>query len=240
MRSGFPLRLHYRLELWRARSGWFDQFINQWSWDAVARHDPLADDFVLIRTGGSVTRYSAPDELEHALEIPYKVNLKPPPKGSGRFYFLCRLEVTTLNDTDLEELTRWLKADVSREIRSEPGFAHAGAAPGAMVRLEAGEQRAVPEVLGTVAVAVQPVEHRGSGAGRSIGLRGAGGVEHHARRQHALGGDTGARIGMHRTHPARRVTGYEHSEHGRACRGRDDPGDGPAHSASSRASTSLP
>src|SRR2546425_2648273 len=46
MRSGFPLRLHYRLELWRARSGWFDQFINQWSWDAVARHDPLADDFV--------------------------------------------------------------------------------------------------------------------------------------------------------------------------------------------------
>ena len=24
MRSGFPLRLHYRLELWRARSGWFD------------------------------------------------------------------------------------------------------------------------------------------------------------------------------------------------------------------------
>src|SRR5438876_5576488 len=43
----------------------------------------------------------------------------------------------------------------------------------------------------------------------------------HARRQHALGGDTGARIGMHRTDPARRVTGYEHSKHGRACRGRD-------------------
>ena len=119
MRSGFPLRLHYRLELWRARSGWFDQFINQWSWDAVARHDPLADDFVLIRTGGSVTRYSAPDELEHALEIPYKVNLKPPPKGSGRFYFLCRLEVTTLNDTDLEELTRWLKGDVSPAVSGD-------------------------------------------------------------------------------------------------------------------------
>src|SRR5207245_6178442 len=68
------------------------------------------------------------------------------------------------------------RAALSREIRSEPGFAHAGAAPGAMVRLEAGEQRAVPEVLGTVAVAVQPVEHRGSGAGRSVGLRGGGGV----------------------------------------------------------------
>src|SRR5207247_1989881 len=39
MRSGFPLRLHYRLELWRSRSGWFDQYISEASWDAVARHD---------------------------------------------------------------------------------------------------------------------------------------------------------------------------------------------------------
>ncbi|HYT63777.1 MAG TPA: hypothetical protein VEL50_07740, partial [Gemmatimonadales bacterium] len=27
MRSGFPLRLHYRLELWKVRTSWFDQFI---------------------------------------------------------------------------------------------------------------------------------------------------------------------------------------------------------------------
>ena len=56
MRSGFPLRLHYRLEQWRSRSGWFDQYISEAPWDAAARHDPLADDFVLIRTGGSVAR----------------------------------------------------------------------------------------------------------------------------------------------------------------------------------------
>src|SRR2546426_12634368 len=99
LRSGFPLRLHYRLELWRSRSGWFDQYISEASWDAVARHDPLADDFVLIRTGGSVTRYGTPDDLERGLELPYRVNLKV--KGSGNFYFLCRLDVTTLNDTDL-------------------------------------------------------------------------------------------------------------------------------------------
>src|SRR5207244_11085507 len=60
MRSGFPLRLHYRLELWRARSGWFDQFINQSSWDAVARHDPLAHDFLLVLPGGSVTPHPPP------------------------------------------------------------------------------------------------------------------------------------------------------------------------------------
>ncbi len=114
MRSGFPLRLHYRLELWRSRSGWFDQYITEAPWDAVARHDPLADDFVLIRTGGSVARYGTPEDLERAFELPYRVNLKV--KGSGNFYFLCRLDVTTLNDTDLEELTRWLKGDVSPAV----------------------------------------------------------------------------------------------------------------------------
>ena len=114
MRSGFPLRLHYRLELWRSRSGWFDQHLTDDSWDAVARHDPLADDFVLLRTGGTVARYGTPEDLERALELPYRVSRKV--QGSGNFYFLCRLEVTTLNETDLEELTRWLKGDVGPEV----------------------------------------------------------------------------------------------------------------------------
>jgi len=114
MRSGFPLRLHYRLELWRSRSGWFDQFVTDFPWDAVARHDPLADDFVLLRSSGTVARYGTPDDLERALELPYRVNLKP--KGVGKFYFVCRLDVTTLNDTDLEELTRYLKGDVGPAV----------------------------------------------------------------------------------------------------------------------------
>ncbi len=137
MRSGFPLRLHYRLELWRARSGWFDQFVSDWSWDAVARHDPLADDFVLVRTGGAVTRYATRDSLERALEIPYRVRLAP--KTAGKFYFLCRLDVTTLNDTDLEELTRWLKGDVSPAVSGE------GNVGGALVR---GAQRILVRIAG--------------------------------------------------------------------------------------------
>jgi hypothetical protein len=137
MQSGFPLRLHYRLELWRARSGWFDQFVSDWSGDAVANHDPLADDFVLIRTGGAVTRYATADSLARALELPYRVRLAP--KGSGKFYFLCRLDVTTLNDTDLEELTRWLKGDVS------PAVSGQGNVGGALVR---GAQRILVRIAG--------------------------------------------------------------------------------------------
>ncbi len=137
MRSGFPLRLHYRLELWRSRSGWFDQFVTDFPWDAVARHDPLADDFVLLRSSGTVARYGSADDLQRALELPYRVTLKP--NGSGNFYFVCHLEVTTLNDTDLEELTRWLKGDVS------PAVSGGGNVGGALAR---GAQRLLVRIAG--------------------------------------------------------------------------------------------
>ena len=123
MRSGFPLRLHYKLELWKVRASWFDQFVREVSWDAVARNDPLADDFVLIRQGGAVSRYATPEELSAALEIPYTVTLRP--SGSGRYYFVARLEVTTLNDTDLQELSRWLSGDVGPAVSGEGNFGEA-------------------------------------------------------------------------------------------------------------------
>ena len=125
MRSGFPLRLHYRLELWRVRASWFDQFVREVSWDAVARNDPLADDFVLIRQGGAVSRYATPDELSAALDIPYTVTLRPTSPSGGRYYFVARLEVTTLNDTDLQELSRWLSGDVGPAVSGEGNFGQA-------------------------------------------------------------------------------------------------------------------
>jgi len=127
MRSGFPLRLHYRLELWKVRSSWFDQFLREVSWDAVARNDPLADDFMLIRQGGNVSRYATPEELSAALDIPYVVTLRPSSTSSGgsRYYFVARLEVTTLNDTDLEELSRWLSGDVGPVVSGEGNFGEA-------------------------------------------------------------------------------------------------------------------
>ena len=135
LRSGFPLRLHYRLELWRVRSTWFDQFQREASWDAVVRHDPLADDFVLLRTGARPTRFATAEELATALEIPYRVTLTP--RGSGRFYFSSRLDVTTLNDSDLRELSNWLKGDMTPAVSGEGtiGDALARGAQRALVRI---------------------------------------------------------------------------------------------------------
>jgi hypothetical protein len=137
MRSGFPLRLHFRLELWRVRSSWFDRYITGVEWDAVARHDPLADEFILIRTGGRVTRYNTTEDLAAALAVPYRVAIDP--RGNGRFYLLGRLEVTTLNDTDLEELTRWLRGDVTPAVSGRQSFGDA---------LAHGAQRALVRIAG--------------------------------------------------------------------------------------------
>lgn len=135
MRSGFPLRLHFRLELWKDRSGWFDRYITGVDWDAVARDDPLAEEFVLIRTGGTVTRYNTTEDLAQALAVPYRVTLET--SGGGRFYLIARLDVTTLNDTDLEELTRWLRGDVTPAVsgRENLGQALAHGAQRALVRI---------------------------------------------------------------------------------------------------------
>src|SRR5206468_717629 len=99
-------------------------------------------------TGGAVSRYTTADSLERALEIPYRVRLAP--QGPGRFYFLCRLDITTLNDTDLEELTRWLKGDVSPAVSGEGnvGGALVRGAQRIVGRLARGPQRVHSRLLG--------------------------------------------------------------------------------------------
>jgi len=139
MRSGFPLRLHFRLELWQVRSSWFDRFVRELTWDAVARHDPLADDYVLLRAGGRVTRHPSAVDLAAALALPYRITLTPPDSGRHRYYYLCRLEVTTLNDTDLAELERWLRGDVGSAVSGEGDFGEA---------LARGAQRVLVRIAG--------------------------------------------------------------------------------------------
>jgi hypothetical protein len=135
LRSGFPLRLHYRLELWRVRSSWFDVFVREVGWDAVARHDPLTEEFVLLRTGGAMSRHATPEDLDRALAIPYRVTLTA--GGGDTYYYLARLEATTLNQSDLDELTRWLRGDVGPAVseRGNVGDALARGAQRTLLRL---------------------------------------------------------------------------------------------------------
>lgn len=113
LRSGLPVRLHYTLGVWRSRGGWFDAFERQVVWDVVLRHEPLLDQYtVLTLVGGRVRerRYATLDALSAALAFAYQVSVRP--GAPGRYYYTASLEISTLSDSDLDELQRFLEGDL--------------------------------------------------------------------------------------------------------------------------------
>ena len=113
LRSGLPVRLHYRLEIWRSRGGWLDLLTRQTEWDVVVRHEPLLDQYSLLTlfaNRAQERRYATVDALSAALAFAYQVNVGPTEPGS--YYYTAVLEVSTLSDSDLDELERFLEGDL--------------------------------------------------------------------------------------------------------------------------------
>jgi hypothetical protein len=118
LRSGLPVRLHYRVEVWRSREGWFDTFGRQAEWDVLIRHEPLLDQYTLLTlvgAGRQERRYATLDALGAALAFAYQVNVRP--SQQGRYYYAASLQVSTLSDSDLDELEKFLAGDPGRAGR---------------------------------------------------------------------------------------------------------------------------
>jgi hypothetical protein len=118
LRSGLPVRLHYRLEIWRSRGGWLDLLTRQTEWDVVVRHEPLLDQYTLLTlfaNRAQERRYATVDALSAALAFSYQVNVRP--SEPGRYYYTAVLEVSTLSDSDLDELERFLDGDLGDVAR---------------------------------------------------------------------------------------------------------------------------
>ena len=112
LRSGLPVRLHYRVQVWRSRDGWFDNFERQTQWDVVVRHEPLLDQYSLLTIVGGrgrERRFATLDALSAALRFSFQVNVQP--ESSGRYYYSATLEISTLSDSDLDELRRFLEGE---------------------------------------------------------------------------------------------------------------------------------
>jgi hypothetical protein len=126
LRSGLPVRLHYRVEVWRSRDGWFDLFDRQTEWDVVLRHEPLLDQYTFLTvTGNRVQerRYATLDALNAALAFAYQVNVSP--RQAGRYYYAASMEVSTLSDSDLDELERFLEGDLGDVTQGREGIGDA-------------------------------------------------------------------------------------------------------------------
>jgi hypothetical protein len=126
LRSGLPVRLHYRVEVWRSRGAWFDTFERQAEWNVVIRHEPLLDQYTLLTFVGAARqerRYATLDALGAALAFAYQVNVRP--SESGRYYYAASLQVTTLSDSDLDELERFLAGDLGEAEEQGENFGDA-------------------------------------------------------------------------------------------------------------------
>ena len=120
LRSGLPVRLHYRVELWRSRDGWFDDFSRQVEWDVVVRHEPLLDQYTLLTLVGArrqERRYATLDALGAALAFAYQVSVRPDEPGG--YYYAASLQISTLSDSDLDELERFLAGDLGNQGKGE-------------------------------------------------------------------------------------------------------------------------
>ena len=112
--SGFPVRLHYRLQTYRSRGGWFDAFVRQTEWDLVIRHEPLLDQYQVaevFRNAQRAYRYAGRDALVAGLAIPREIRVGP--REGGEYYYVVTLEVSTLSDSDIKELEQFLAGDVA-------------------------------------------------------------------------------------------------------------------------------
>jgi Domain of unknown function (DUF4390) len=126
LRSGLPVRLHYRVEIWQSREGWFDLLVRQTEWDVVVRHEPLLDQYTMLTvTGNRVQerRYATVDALSAALAFSYQVNIRPVDRG--RYYYAASIELSTLSDSDLDELERFLEGDLPGVAQGREGIGEA-------------------------------------------------------------------------------------------------------------------
>jgi hypothetical protein len=126
LNSGFPARLHYRLELWEAQSV-FDHLVSTVEWDVVVRYDPLARHYTVTRVAGRVTLLGTFAELKDAEEMvsrPFVPQLAPP-KTKARYYYFATLAVEMLSVSDLDELQRWLRGEAGPAVsgKENPGTA---------------------------------------------------------------------------------------------------------------------
>ena len=145
VRSGFPARLHFRVELW-SDEGWVNDLRGTREWDVIVRFDALDGHYrVYLVVGdegpaliGRSARYEdARDVAERALPAPLY------PRRPGKYYYLAVLDVETLSLSDLDELERWLRGELKPAIR-QPGRTGGAIARGAgtlFARLLGGDRR---------------------------------------------------------------------------------------------------
>jgi hypothetical protein len=145
LHSGFPARLHYRLELWGA-SGFFDDLKRQVEWDVIVRYNPLKRRYTATRIEGdkitALGSFDTLDPVEELLSHTTQAGLAAP-EGHDKYYYNLVLDVQMLSVSDLDEVERWLKGDLAPAVHGEknPGTALGQGAKTFITKLLGGQDK---------------------------------------------------------------------------------------------------
>jgi hypothetical protein len=107
LRSGLPLRFHFRVELWR-HGGGVDRLVTARENARAMLRAPLDEGYTLD-DGRTQRAFATVADCEAALERAFQPPIRPP--GPGRYYYIAVMNVETLSMSDLEELRRWLRGE---------------------------------------------------------------------------------------------------------------------------------
>lgn len=116
VRSGLPLRLRFRVELWRDE--WFDDLVRQLTWSAVVAYEPLEGVFLAGDDQGEdevLRRFASFSAARAAVERTWTPPVRP--SREGRYYYITSLQIETLSLSDLDELERWLRGELEPAVR---------------------------------------------------------------------------------------------------------------------------
>lgn len=147
LESGFPARLHFRVELWSAGRV-FDAMRASTEWDLFIYYDGLGKKYRVVRVEGdgeSVTsagQFGSFEEMIREVERPQRMPLKASAQRN-RQYYIGVLDVESMSLTDLDEVERWLRGELQPAVRGKgnPGTALGRGIRQVFVRLLGAERR---------------------------------------------------------------------------------------------------
>jgi hypothetical protein len=145
LQSGFPARLHYRVELWRS-GRFFDALQRTAEWDVIVRFRGVEQTFEVVQVIGdrslSLGEFQYLQDAEAAVSRPLRVPLQAP-REDRRFYYRATLNVQAMSVSDLDEVERWLQGELQPAVRGErnPGTALTRGIRTLATRLLGGERR---------------------------------------------------------------------------------------------------
>jgi hypothetical protein len=147
LQSGFPTRLHFRVELWSGGRV-FDALRRRTEWDVFVYYDALGKKYRVVRVERdgeaimSAGQFGSFADMIQEVERPMRVPLRASAERS-RQYFIGVLDVESLSLTDLDEVERWLRGELQPAVSGDgnPGTALGRGIRRMFVRLLGAERR---------------------------------------------------------------------------------------------------